>query len=138
MPWSHTKKLAVIRNVSAPIIDIKKDLEKASLYHKLETVKRISYNVNLNKENEEVLTLINSAIEAHLLSQGYSTQLPLKILDTLWGLTTINKQQVSKQGIVIAGFEISNTVGQTQWFQETFFISDIPQPAVFDLHFLKL
>ena len=76
--------------------DSKEALEKAFLDQKLETVKCITYNVKLNKCNKEVLALINSRSEANLISQGYSMQLPLKILDTLWDLATINKSQISK------------------------------------------
>ncbi len=77
-----------------PMTDSKEDLEEASLDRKLETIKCITYNVKLNKGNEEVLALIDSGSEANLISRGYAAQLPLKIFDTSWGLATINKQQI--------------------------------------------
>ena len=120
MSWSYAKKLAVVCNSSAPRIDSKEDLEEGSLDQKLETVRYITYNVKLNKVNEEVSTLIDSGSETKLISWGYTTQLPLKILDTSWDLATINKQQISTQGIVIAGFGISDSAGQTRWFERLF------------------
>ena len=59
-------------------------------------------------------------------------------MDTSWGLATINKQQISTQGMVIAGFEITDSRDRTRWFEETFLIADIPQPVVLGMPFLKL
>ena len=69
------------------------------------------WNVKINKGNEEVSVLIDSGSEANLISRGYEAQLPLKILDTLYGLATINKQQINTKEIVIAGFAISDSTG---------------------------
>ncbi len=54
---------------------------------------------------------MDSGIEANLISQGYSAQLPLKILDTFRGLATINKQRIRTQKMIIAIFKMSNSVG---------------------------
>ena len=108
MPRYYAKKLAVIRNTSAPMIDSREGLEKASLNREFGIVKCITWNVKLNKGNEEVSALINSIGEANLIIQAYTTQLFLKILDILWSLITINKQQMSINGIIIGGFEISD------------------------------
>ncbi len=91
MPRSYAKKLAVIENASAPMTDSRENLEEASLDRELETVKCITWNVKLHKGNEKVLALIDSGSEANLISRGYAEQLLLKILDTSWGLATINK-----------------------------------------------
>ena len=40
--------------------------------------------------------------------------------------------------MVIAGFQISNSVGCTHWFEETFFIIDILQPLGLGMSFLQL
>lgn len=85
-----------------------------------------------------MLALLDSGSEANLISQAYAAQLPLKILDTSWGLATINKQQISTQGMVIAGFEITDSADRTRYFEETFLIADIPQPVVLGMPFLKL
>ena len=138
MPRSYAKKLAVIGNASAPMTDSRENLEEASLDRELETVKCITWNVKLNKGNEKVLALIDSGSEANLISRGYEAQLPLKILDTSWGLATINKHQISTQEMVIAGFEISDCTSRTRLFEKTFLIADIPQPVVLGMPFLKL
>ena len=95
---SDAKKLAIIGNASTAIIDSREDLRETSLDWKLETVKCNTWNFKLNKSNEEGSPLIDSGSEANLISRGYEAQIPLKILDTLWGLTIINKQQISTQG----------------------------------------
>ena len=59
-------------------------------------------------------------------------------MDTSRGLTTINKQQISTQEMVIAGFEITNNFNHTRYFEEIFFIADIPQFVVSEMPFLKL
>lgn len=118
--------------------DNKKELKKASLDRKLEIVKCITYNVQLNKGNKEVSALINFESEANLISQGYTAVLPLEILDTSWDLTTINKKQISTRRMIIAGFEINNSTGRTWWFEETFSIADILKPVDLGMLFLKL
>ena len=40
--------------------------------------------------------------------------------------------------MIVAGFEITNSKDRTQWFEETFFIADIPQLLVLGITFLKL
>ncbi len=114
MPRSYAKKLAVIRNISAPMTDSRENLEEASPDRELETVKCITWNIKLNKNNEEVLALIDSGSEANLISRGFVAQLPLKIVNNSWGLATINNQQISIQEMVISGFEISDSTCRTQ------------------------
>ena len=130
MPRLYGKKLALIGNASVLMTEGIENLEKASLDQKLETVKVITSNIKLNKGNEDLLTLINSRIEANLISRGYSGLLPLKILDILWSLATINKHQIRKQRLVISWFEISDSTGRTRWFEETFLVENIPQSVV--------
>lgn len=67
--------------------------------------------MNLNKKNKEVATLLNFDSKANFVFQVYTLQLLLKILDIFWNLTIFNKQQISTQDIVIAGFLISNSIG---------------------------
>ena len=121
-----------------PVTDYKEDPDEAAPARDLETVKCITWNMKLNKGNEEVLALLDSGSEANLISRGYASQLPLKIMDTSWGLATINKQQISTQGMVIAGFEITDSLNHTRYFEETFLIADIPQPVILGMPFLKL
>lgn len=40
--------------------------------------------------------------------------------------------------MIIARFEISDSAGRTQWFEETFLIEDIPQPVFLDMIFLEI
>ncbi len=110
--------------------DSRKELEKASLDCELDRVKCITWNIKLNKGNQEVSALTDFRIEANLIYRAYLPQLPLKILYTSWGLATINKEQISIHGIVIAYFKISDSTGRTRWFEENFLIADIPQPVV--------
>ncbi len=95
---SDAKKLAFIGNASTSMIDSREDLRETSLDWEVETVKCNTWNFKLNKSNEEGSPLIGSGSEPNLISRGYEAQLLLKILDTLWGLTIINKQQISTQG----------------------------------------
>ena len=118
--------------------DSREDLEEISVVRDLETVKCITWKIKLNKGNEEVSALLDSGSEANLISRAYAAQLPLKIMDTSWGLAAINKQQIRTQGMVIAGFEISDSADRTRWFEETILIADIPQPVVLGMPFLKL
>ncbi len=113
MPQSCAKKLAIIGNTSVPVTDSRKDLEEISVVRDLETVKCITWNVKLNQSNEEVSTLLDSGSEANLISRAYAAQLPLKIMDTSWGLAIINKQQISTQDMIIAGFEITDSADRT-------------------------
>ncbi len=128
----------MIENASAPMTDSRDELEEAFVNRELETVKCITWNVKLNKANAKVSALIDCGNEANLISRGYMVQLRLKILNTSWDLATINKQQISIQGMVIAGLEINDSTGQTRWFEKTFLIEDILQPIVLGMPFLKL
>ena len=76
------KKLAVIGNASASITNCRKDLEEVSVNQKLDTVKCIPWNVELNKGNEEVLAIIDFESEANLIVQGYLAKSLLKTLNT--------------------------------------------------------
>lgn len=66
-----------------------------------------------NKSNKEVSTLIDFGSEANFMSQDYLAQLPVKILDTSWGLATIIKQQIKIQVMFIASLNIDDSTGQT-------------------------
>lgn len=120
-----------------PVTDSRKDKEDTSVQD-LETIKCITWNVKLNQGNEEVPALLDSDSEANLISWAYAAQLPVEIVDTFWGLATINKQQISTQGMIIAGFEITDSRDCTRWFEETFLITDMPQFVVLGMPFLKL
>lgn len=104
MSRCFAKKLAIIGNVSVPVTDKREEVKENSTARDLKTVKCFMLAVKLNEGNEKVSTLLDSGSEANFISRAYVTQLPLKILDTSWGLATINKQQISIQGMVIAGF----------------------------------
>lgn len=112
-------------------------MEETSAVWDLETFKCITWNVKLNKGNEEVSALLDSGSEANLISRAYAAKLLLQIRDTSWGLATIDKQQISTQGMVIMGFGISDSTDRTRWFEEIS-IADIPQPVVLGIPFLKL
>lgn len=75
-----------------PVTDIKKELEKNPTIKDVYIVKYITWNVKLNKGNEEVFVLFDLCNKTNLICQVYATQLPLKIWDTLLRLATINKQ----------------------------------------------
>ena len=140
MPGFCAKKLAVIGNTSVPVTDSREDTvtKETSVTRDLEIVKCITWNVKLNQGNEEVPALLDLGSEANLISQAYVVQLPDKIMDTSWGLATINKQQISTQGMVIAGFEITGSRDRTRYFEKTFLIVDILQPVVLGMSFLNL
>lgn len=40
--------------------------------------------------------------------------------------------------MIIIGFQISDIVGHTHWFEKAFFIADILQPLLLGMLFLKL
>lgn len=92
----------------------------------------------MNKDNAEVFALLNSSSKANLVSQGYASELPLKIKDTLWRLAIINKHQINTQKMVITRFEAINSLDHTQYFEETFLIANVLQPVVLGILFLKL
>lgn len=138
MPWFPAKKPAVIGNTSVPVTDNRGELEEGPTFKDLETVKCITWNIKLNQGKEKVPAPLDSGSKANLISQAYATQFPLKIIDTSWGLATINKQQISTQDMVIAGFEITDSADHTRWFEETFLIADISQQVVLGTPFLKL
>ena len=81
IPRSCFAKLAVLGNTFESMTERKKDLKKPFLDKELETVKDIICNAKLNKGNEGVLALIDFVSEANLISQEYSAELTLKILD---------------------------------------------------------
>ena len=121
-----------------PVTDSREDIGKRSVIRDLKIVMCITCNVKLNQGNEKVSALLDSSSEANSISWAYVAQLPFKIMNISKSLTTINKQQISTQGIVIVGFEITNSRDRTCYFKETFIIVDIPQPVVLGMSFLKL
>ena len=122
-----------------PVTDSRENsVTKVSVIQELETVKSITWNIKLNPGNEEVPALLDSGSKANLISPAYIVQLPIKIIDTSWGLVNINKQQISTQGMVISGFEITNSRDRTHYLEKTFVIANILQPVVLGILFRKL
>lgn len=113
------------------------DLNKAVLTSDLKTIKCISWNIKLNKYKKEVLVLFNSSSEANLIFQGYVLQLSLKIMNISSKSVIINNQQINTQEMISIGFEITNYLNYTRYFEEILLIS-IPQPVILEMPLLKL
>lgn len=65
---SCTKKLVVIGNTSTSMTDSKEELKEKSIIWDLEIVKCITWNVKLNKDNEEMSALLDSSNKANFIS----------------------------------------------------------------------
>lgn len=90
------------------VTDSRDNTKESSIIWDPEIVKCITWNVKLNQGNKDVLALLDSGSKANLIFQAYVAQLPSKITDISYGLTTINKQQISTQDMVIASFEMTD------------------------------
>ncbi len=121
-----------------PVTDGEEDLDKGLFTRDLETVKCINWNNKFNKNNEEVLASLDSGSERNSIFQEYKAQLLLKIINASWRLAKINKQKISKQKKIIIGFEITNNVYRTRYFEATFLIADILPLLISDISFLKM
>ena len=68
MPQPYTKKLAITGNTSMPVINNRGDLNKSPPIENMETIKCITWNIKLNKNNQTVLALLDSDSETNLIS----------------------------------------------------------------------
>lgn len=68
----HVKKLAIIGNISMAVTYSREDVKKVSNVKDLEIVKCITWNIKLNKCNEEVFALLNLGSRAQVDSQAYT------------------------------------------------------------------
>lgn len=73
------------------VTDGEENLEKKSIVQDLKTVRCITYNIQLDKCNEEMSALPYSGSEANLISWLYAAQLPPQIWNTSLSIATINK-----------------------------------------------
>lgn len=90
--------------------DNREDFEIESVDKRdLEAEKFITWKVKLNKSNNKVQALLDCGSEANLISKSYVSPFLFKILNTSWGLATINMKLITTQGMVIVEFEIDDS-----------------------------
>ena len=113
--------------------------KKAPKVRVLDRVTCICYPMKFRKDKgRDVLALLNSRNEVNAISLAYTAQLGLKAQKTNVGTQKIDGSSLVTYGMVIAAFQVLNTLNCFLFFQETFLLPDISMKVVSSMLFLTL
>ena len=72
------------------------------------------------------------------MTPAYAAHLSLKVRMTDVGAQKIDTSSLATYGMVIAAFQVVDKLGRSQFFQETFLLTDISMEVVLGMSFLFL
>ena len=98
----------------------------------------IHYPIWFKKSKVQVQALIDSGSKVNAMTLGYASKLGLKICLTNVGAQKIDGSTLKMFGMVLASFQVENTLGRVRFFQETFLLADLSIEVVLRMAFLIL
>ena len=104
----------------------------------LDQVPCIYYPIWFKKSEVQVQALIDSGSKVNAMTPGYTSKLGLKVCPTNGGAQKIDDSTLKTFEIVLASFQVENTLGRAQFFQETFLLTDLSIEVVLGMPFLTL
>ena len=102
----------------------------------LDRVSCICYPIWFKKN--KVQALIDSGSEVNAMTPGYASKLGLKVRLTNVGVQKIDGSILKTFGMVLASFQVEDTLGRARFFQETFLLADLSVEVVLGMPFLTL
>ena len=104
----------------------------------LDWVPCICYSIWFKKSEIEVQALFNSGSEVNAMTPGYASKLGLKVRFIDIRAQKIDGSTLKTFGMVLASFQVKNTLGRARFFQETFLLADLSIEVVLRMPFLTL
>ena len=104
----------------------------------LDRVPCIRYPIRFKKNEVQVQALIDSGSEVNAMTLGYTSKLGLKFRLTYFGAQKIDGSTLETFGMVLASFQVEDTLGRAWFFQETFLLADLSIEIVLGMPFLTL
>ena len=102
----------------------------------LDWVSCICYLIRFKKC--KVQALINFSNKVNTITPGYTLKLGLKVCPTDVGAQKIDGSTLKTFEIVLASFQVEETLGMARFFQETFLLADFSVKLVLKMLFLTL
>ena len=104
----------------------------------LDRVPCIRYPIRFKKSEVQVQALLDSGSEVNAMTPGYASKLGLKVRPTDVGAQKIDGSTLETFGMVLASFQVEDTLGRARFFQETFLLADLSVEVVLGMPFLTL
>ena len=102
----------------------------------LDWVPCIHYLIQFKKNKVQVQALIDFGSEINVMTLGYVLKLGLKVRPTNVGAQKIDSSTLETFEMVLASFQVENTLGKARFFQETFLLADLGVEIVLEMPFL--
>ena len=102
----------------------------------LDRVPCIRYLIRFKKN--DVQALIDSGSEVNAMTPGYASKLGLKVRPINVGAQKIDGSTLKTFGMVLASFQVEDTLGKARFFQKTFLLADLSVEVVLGMPFLTL
>ena len=104
----------------------------------LNWVPYIYYLIWFKKSEVQVQALIDSGNELNAMTLRYALKLGLKICLTNVRVQKIDGSTLKTFEMVLASFQMKDTLGRARFFQETFLLADLSVEIVLEMPFLTL
>ena len=102
----------------------------------LDWVPCICYPIWFKKNEAQVRALINFGSKVNAMTSEYASKLGLKVRPSNFGAQKIDGSTFKTFEIVLASFQIEDTLGRARFFQKTFLLADISVEVVLRMFFL--
>ena len=127
------KKLVLVLATSAPVT--KASQEDVVV---LDWAPCICYLIRFKKSKVQVQALIDSGSKVNAMTPGYALKLGLKVRSTDVRAQKIDGSTLKTFEMVLASFQMDDTLGRAQFFQKTFLLADLSVEVVLEMPFLTL
>ena len=131
--YRTSKKLVLVLATFAPVTKAsQKDIVV------LDRIPCICYPIWFKKSKVQVQALFDSGSKINAITLEYALKLGLKIRPTDVGAQKINSSTFKTFGMVLASFQVEDTLGRAWFFWETFLLADLSVKVVLGMPFLTL
>ena len=127
-----SKKLVLVLATSAPVTEASQE----DVVVVLDWVPYICYPIWFKKSKVQVQALFDFGNEVNAMTPGYVSKLGLKVRPTNVGAQKIDGFTLKTFRIVLASFQVEDTLGRARFFQETFLLTDLSIEVVLKMLFL--
>ena len=104
----------------------------------LDWVPYICYPIRFKKSEIQVQALFDSGSKVNAMTPRYASKLGLKVRPTDVGAQKIDGSTLKTFGMVLASFQVEDTLRRAQFFQEIFLMADLSIKVVLRMPFFTL
>ena len=136
------KTLLSVSTTSASVTGASKEAQESQSIHEgkeviLDWVPCIHYPVQFQKDNRIIIqAIINLGSEVNMMTPAYAKQLGLRTWKTNAEAQKIDGSSLDTFEMVIASFQVINTLGRAWFFWEIFLLADTTMEVVLEIPFL--